>query len=79
MTPNPLAAIAGALGVALLVTIAAAIYTEHRSRRTLALLRRQTRRELADALAAQPPLPTQLRLGHDRLIIVARVRRPRNN
>jgi hypothetical protein len=79
MTPNPLAAIAGALGVALLVTIAAAIYTEHRSRRTLALLRRQTRRELADALAARPPLPPQLRLGPDRLIIVERVRRPRNN
>jgi hypothetical protein len=78
MTLNPLLTISGALGVALLVTIAA-IYTEHRSRRTLAELRRQTRRELADALAAQPPLPTQLRLGRDRLIIVARVRRPRNN
>jgi hypothetical protein len=79
MTVNPLLALAIALGSALVASIAAFVYTDHRCRQRLALLCQQR-----PACAAQPqpepaPLPRQLRHQGDLLIIVERVRRPRNN
>lgn len=78
MTPNPLLAIALALLGALLATIAAAVYAAHRTRRRIAELSRQTRRELSDALRGQPPpaTGTTIRLA-PRDVIVIRVRRGR--
>jgi hypothetical protein len=74
MIDNPYAALAIALGGALAAAIAAYFYTERQCRRRLAALRRQR-----PAHPAAPPLPRHLRLGRDRLIVVARARRPRNN
>jgi hypothetical protein len=74
MIDNPLLAITIALAGALLATIAAYLYTDRQCRRRIAQLSRQR-----PVCAVQPPLPTQLRHQGDRLIIVTRVRRPRNN